>query len=144
MHDLYGVDVPHTKQLLHTSRRRDEMKTIKEILPRGSKEGKYGLMYQYTYTFEDGSKLAAQHKQENPFNVGDSVDVEKKGSTQYGDYGTVSKPKPQFGKGGNNASFALSYAKDLIVPSAGNRPPETIIEDTIKIADEFLNWLNNK
>ena len=70
----------------------------------GTWESKYGLMYSFEYTFEDGVSLKANHKTEDgAFKIGDEVEYEITKVTEYGNNGKVSKPKEQ--PFSNNKSF---------------------------------------
>ena len=115
---------------------------VKNIQSNGTFESKHGLLYKFKYEFEDGTILNANHKTENsPFALGDEAEYTIKGEKDGYNWGGVSKPKDQDFNGYSQkktvstASFALSYAKDLVV--AGKVDPE----DTLACADRFNNWL---
>lgn len=121
---------------------------ITNVVANGSYESKYGTMYKFNYTFDDGITLSSQHKDASKaFKIGDEVEYEVKGENTYGKYGSVQKPQEEYSSGksyskGNLSSFALSYAKDLAVAhiSQGLQPtPNQVCED----AEVFLNWLKN-
>ena len=116
------------------------------VVANGSYDSKYGTMYKFNYTFEDGVTISSQHKDASKaFKIGDEVEYNVKGENTYGKYGSVQKPQEQFSgaKGyskGNFSSFALSYAKDLAVAhiAQGLQPtPHQVCED----ASVFLKWL---
>lgn len=119
---------------------------ITNVVANGSYDSKYGTMYKFNYTFEDGVTISSQHKDASKaFNIGDEVEYNVKGENTYGKYGSVQKPQDQFqskGKGQKSSlsSFALSYAKDLAVAhiAQGLQPtPHQVCED----ASVFLKWL---
>jgi len=125
---------------------------ILAIQPNGTYQSANGLFYKFEYTFEDGKNVGAMHKTQNsPFQIGDEVEYEIKGSNDYGSYGKVSKPQEHYSgnrggyskpsKGGSNSSFALSYAKDLagFYIAQGQQPTATDILEDAKV---FLDWLN--
>lgn len=104
--------------------------------------GKKGF-YKFDYEFEDGTFLSASHKATpSPFKIGDEVEYNVKGENGNGKYGSVSKPKDtnfQSGFKGKDknqtASFALSYAKDLVIAD------KVDIEKILPIATKLNDWL---
>lgn len=64
------------------------------IHPKGSYEGKYGTMYSFKVTMEDGESLEANAKSSTPpYAVGDVVEYEITQVTdKYGNKGKVKKP----------------------------------------------------
>lgn len=126
------------------------MKTskVKNVQGAGTWESQHGLMFKFDYEFEDGTVMQAMHKSENHFNIGDEVEYEVKRENEFGKSGKVSKPQQNNfqgggfkGKTGSNASFALSYAKDVAgfnIAQGGTFTSKQIIQ----VADEFLKWLN--
>jgi hypothetical protein len=49
------------------------------------------------------------------------------------------------GKSGSPASFALSYAKDVVIASWGEHAPKKMAsEDLFKIADKMYEWMKGK
>ena len=125
----------------------EKVSRIKTIKANGTYDSQHGLMYKYEYTFDNDQILNAQHKSKDPFKEGDGVQYVVKGNNEtYGDYGTVSKVNeyvahlPQ-GKGGTqNASFALSYAKDWCLGLNNDGNPQTE-DNVIAVADKFNDWL---
>jgi len=123
------------------------MKTskVKQVQGSGTYDSMYGLLYKFEYLFEDGTVLTANHKtQDGNFKIGDEVEYEIKGTNDYGSWGKVGKPQEEangktYSKSskGNNASFALSYAKDLCVGG------QIKIGDVLSYATKFNQWLDN-
>ena len=120
---------------------------VKSVQPNGTYESAHGTLFKFEYEMEDGVVLAANHKSQDGFlKAGESVEYTIKGTNAYGNYGSVSKPKQPYAPNGNsyskktggNASFALSYAKDLVV--AGKVEVKQILD----IAEKLNNWLNSK
>lgn len=86
---------------------------IVSIQGNGTWESPYGLLYSFEYEFERGAVLSANHKtSSSPFNVGDVVEYEIKGTKNGRSWGKVNKPQPE----GSNASYAPSNR-----PAGGKR-----------------------
>lgn len=69
---------------------------VKNVQSSGSFFSKAGncQMYSFDYEFEDGTELKANHKTEHPsFGIGSEVEYQVKETNQYGNKGTVGKPK---------------------------------------------------
>ena len=87
---------------------------VKSAQPNGTYDSAHGTLFKFEYEMEDGVVLAANHRsQDGFFKVGEPVEYTIKGNNAYGNYGSVSKPKPAFTpnggtykKTGGNASFA--------------------------------------
>lgn len=119
---------------------------VKSVQPSGTDNTPHGLLFKFEYQMEDGAVLSARHKSQDAlFAPGTEVEYEIKGTTDYGNYGSVSKPKDQSYNGqrspqkkttGGNASFALSYAKDVFIAGKITQ------EELIPLAEKFNNWLN--
>lgn len=74
------------------------MKTskIKAIQANGTYKSNYGLLYKFEYELEDGTVINANHKTlQSPFNDGDEVEYEIKGTKDGFTWGTVKKPQEQ-------------------------------------------------
>ena len=119
---------------------------VKAVQPTGTYDSAYGTLFKFEYQMEDDTVLSANHKsQDGFFKVGEPIEYLVKGKNANGNYGSVSKPNlnqnsgqsPVVKKGGN-ASFALSYAKDLV--AAGKIDIKQILET----AERFDNWLNTR
>lgn len=119
---------------------------VKSVQASGTYDSAHGTLFKFEYEMEDGIVLSANHKSLHGFlKIGEPVEYTIKGNSSYGNYGSVSKPKPAFTPNGNsykktggNASFALSYAKDLVVAD------KVEIKKILEIADKLNNWLNSK
>tara|TARA_R100001480_G_scaffold97051_1_gene101829 strand:+ start:562 stop:954 length:393 start_codon:yes stop_codon:yes gene_type:complete len=126
------------------------MKTskVKNVQGNGTYESQHGTLFKFDYEFEDGTHLSANHKTQNHFKIGDTVEYTIKGSNESFSWGTVSKPKEnnyngyQGKKGGqgSTASFALAYAKDMAVAhiEKGN---EFKADQVLTVATKFNDWL---
>lgn len=136
----------------------EKISKVKTVFANGTFKSQYGVdlgngekgFFKFDYEFEDGTSLAANHKENPaPFKVGDTVEYKVKGSNDYGSYGTVGKPQEQpqqqsysgGQKSNQNASFALSYAKDwcLGLHHAGDTKTANDVLDTANI---FKDWLD--
>ena len=114
----------------------------------GTYDSNYGTLYQYVYTMEDGVKIKANHKTQEPRSGAISYEIQGelgqglmrgKVGRPVDDLGfaqptSTAKAKPQ--QENRNKSFALSYAKDLFVGKEINA------EAVIVVADKFLEWLD--
>ena len=118
------------------------MKTskIKEIRSVNSYESKYGTFYAHEILMENWDAWQLSKKTEGSIKVGDELNY----TITENEYGFKIKEvrdfptNQQWGKKkGWNASFALSYAKDLVV--AGKTDVGTILEQATK----FKEWLDN-
>ena len=109
-------------------------------------EGKYGMMYYHTIEFDNGDKgqYCSKSKEQNKFVVDKEADytIEKTEKNGYTNYTIKPYTENTFQGGGgkkqsNNASFALSYSKDLVI--AG----KVSIEQILETANKLNNWLNS-
>lgn len=138
---------------------------VKSVQSTGSFENDYGapnengkkLLYKFEYEMEDGTIITANHKTtESPFPAGTEVEYEvKKTHPEYGKSGTVKKPdsgnysQSNGSKGGvgANRSFALSYAKDVLVASYMTPNGEVLVlstEQMFGLAEKMHQWLEDK
>jgi len=106
-------------------------------------EGERKILY-HNLEMENGDKINIGKKK--PQEVGYELTYEIIGEDQeYNKAKSVQKQEGGF-KGGNNASFALSYAKDIVCANYNGEVNESWWLETSKtttaIADEFLKWLN--
>jgi hypothetical protein len=144
----------------------NNIKTVISVTGNGSFKSQYGdengLLYAFIYTLENeqgkqGTFHVNHKKPEALFKQGDKVEFKPNGKTPQGENkAKLSKPQPEGGykKGGNYesaaarekakyASFALSYAKDQVgYLDIDKSQPAEIAENTILIADIYLEWLN--
>ena len=81
---------------------------VKAVQPNGTWESQHGLFYKYEYTMEDGTVINAQHKSQTPFNTGELVEYEVKGTNDYGSWGKVGKPQEQSNFRASNNSSSTS------------------------------------
>lgn len=131
------------------------MKTSKitEVVETKNWDGPNGTIIYHQLKMENGDKIEIGKK--TNLNVGDEIHYEIKDTSQeYNKSKSVNpewKDKPIGGgsfKGkSNNASFALSYAKDIFVAhgalgtTTGMTPDDVTLYIT-GMADDFLKWLN--
>ncbi len=69
----------------------EKISKVKDVQGNGTYDSQYGLLYKYTYTMDDGTCLVANHKKQQPLEVGSDIVYEIKGSSDFGDYGTVKR-----------------------------------------------------
>lgn len=128
---------------------------ITEITPNGSWQSEHGEMFVYLIKidadgipFEGQANAKSAEVEKLPYKTGEEVEFEHTESgNQYPDKlkitkegGSYQQPKPQKG---SNASFALSYAKDIAVAKIyNNGGAKAYTEDIIEQAESFLQWLN--
>lgn len=132
---------------------------ITAIQNNGTYNSKFGLMYQYEITLENGDSGDYSSKNytaidELPFAIGEEIYYEFE--MYQGKYPKIKKPSknpPQEGqsfppsgggfksKGGNGA-FALSYAKDLGIAMIGQGQKIGSAE-IMAVADAFKKWLDD-
>ena len=88
---------------------------IKAIVPNGNWTGKYGTMYSFKVTFEDGVTIEANSKTDQPpYRVGDEMSYEiTNDDPKFGAKGRVFKPEA--GQYSNNASPAVNGNRDAII-----------------------------
>ena len=146
---------------------------VKSVQNTGSFENEYGaeqtnpdlpnhgknLLHKFEYEMECGTVLTANHKTTtSPFPAGSDVDYEvTKTHPEHGKSGKVKKPdsghfqsKPSGGsKGGygGNRSFALSYAKDVLVASYMTQNNDILALSTdqmFSLAEKMDKWLDKQ
>jgi hypothetical protein len=112
--------------------------------------GEKGTVYYHDIEFENGDKGQAGFKSECPaeYEIGTTHDYE---STENGQYAPKLKfikaggftGKAGFSKPANNAGFALSYAKDIMIASMSKESKTDALtsDHCLKLADKFFNWL---
>lgn len=119
---------------------------VKSVQASGTWDSPHGIMYKYEYTMEDGTTLKAQHKGQSPFNQGDEVDYEIKGSNDYGNYGKVSKPSQNSSGGGftkdNKTQDAILYQVALkgVMDYYTSRTP-SVMDNNEYFTEENINEL---
>ena len=102
----------------------------------------YGKLFPFKVTIngEEGAYYAKT--EEAKYKVGDEVEYDLQRTDKGNKIKIKGTPKPEFKKkGGSNASFALSYAKDLAVAhlAKGN---DFGAKEIIQVADVFKKWLD--
>jgi len=115
---------------------------VKNVQGNGTYDSQHGTLFKFDYEFEDGAHLSANHKTQNHFKIGDTVEYTVKGSNDSFTWGSVSKPKENNYNGyqgkknqSSTASFALSYAKDLVIAD------KVKIDNILPIATKLNDWL---
>jgi len=110
---------------------------VENVQGNGSWEGKYGTMYSYEYKFENGEVGLANHKTNTAkYNKGESVSYEMAKDLQGNNsIKFITVDKTYNNQQNSTSSFALSYAKDLVV--ADKIPIDKIIDTATKLN----NWL---
>lgn len=88
---------------------------IKAITANGNWTGKYGTMYSFKVTFEDGVTIEANSKTDQPpYKVGDEMSYEvTNDDPKFGAKGRVFKPDA--GQFSNNAAPAVNGNRDAII-----------------------------
>jgi len=138
---------------------------VKSVTGNGSFENDFGalqdsgkkLLFSFEYEMEDGTIIKANHKTStSPFAIGSEVEYEvKKEHPEHGKSGSVKKPdtgnysgsNASKGGSGSNRSFALSYAKDVLVASYITNNPEALTLSTdqmFALAEKMNKWLDQK
>lgn len=114
----------------------------------------HGELFNFWIEFENGDKgyYSSKSRDQQKFVIGSAADYEKEAKEgKNGQYFKIKPAKPQnfsgngsyngAGKKSSNASFALSYAKDLGIANI-NQGKTIHADDVTKVADHFLTWLN--
>lgn len=122
---------------------------IKAIVPNGNWTGKYGTMYSFKVTFEDGVTIEANSKTDQPpYRVGDEMSYEiTNDDPKFGAKGRVFKPEA--GQYSNNASPAANGNRDAIImkqtalkcASEFNANRTSDINGVIADAQAMFDWL---
>ncbi len=114
-----------------------------EMLPEWSND--YGTYYPHKVTFENGDVAIANKKSKDAFTINQEIQYEIVGQDPAGNnkFKEVQDESytPGFKKQGGNASFALSYAKDLGIAHI-NKGAEFGATEIIQVAEKFNKWLN--
>ncbi len=115
-----------------------------KVLPEWSNS--YGTFYPHYVTFENGDVAITNKTKENAFSVGQELQYELVGEDNVGNQKFKEyRENPSQSQGqGSNASFALSYAKDITVAriTTGLEADKELMNDLIKTANIFNKWLN--
>ena len=114
--------------------------TVKKVQGNGDFLYQNRQFYSFEYELEDGVVGMANHTTSTPkYNQGDSVNYELTGKDMQGNNKIKFVQAQQFSNSkekGSNKSFALSYAKDLVIAD------KIGIEKILETADKFNNWMN--
>jgi hypothetical protein len=107
----------------------------------------YGTFYPHKVTFDNGDVAIANKVTEHAYTIGQELTYELNGQDKQGNnrFKEVEEQPTYSGgnfKKGGNASFALSYAKDIAVAYINNSKPIST-NDIIIMAKDFNEWLNN-
>lgn len=126
--------------------------TITQVNESKPLETQYGELFPHWIKLDNGDEGVANKKKPGALQVGQSLtyEVETK-EGRNGPYNKIKevKDKPFSANGrGGNASFALSYAKDVAVANiqmAGQPiPMGKLGSKVLALADEFYEWLEGK
>lgn len=117
---------------------------VKSVIPKGTYESQYGLMYKYEisigeHTGEYSSKKYQTKDAEGfPFVLDSEVEYEYTPDDKYPKVkpAQTSNYSGHKKSNGGNASFSLSYAKDLVIAD------KIDIEKILETATKLNNWLN--
>lgn len=115
--------------------------------------GDYGLMYFHKISFENGDVGEYMHKEseQKKFTFNEVTDYEfiPRLKPEYAD--RIKPVQKEFnsgfktnGKPSNNRSFALSYAKDIVVALIEQGSKTISPNKTIEIANTFVKWLDEQ
>ena len=70
---------------------------VKNVTGNGTWESNHGLLYSFIYEMEDGAIFKANHKTQNPFELGQEAEYTiTKQNAQYGDQGKIKKYNPEY------------------------------------------------
>ena len=141
---------------------------IEDILNINRKENAYGVTFYYDLVLENGDRGSVGKKSDDAFRVGQQFTY----TAEEGPFGLRFKEfREQFGNGNGggwqpkaqgapqavqvqprqaddrNRSFALAYAKDVVVAlvsaNGGAINSEQAASATLRVADRFLEWLSD-
>ena len=125
---------------------------IKAITANGNWTGKYGTMYSFKVTFEDGVAIEANSKTDQPpYKVGDEMSYEvTNDDPKFGAKGRVFKPEA--GQFSNNAAPAVNGNRDAIImkqtalkcASEFNAQRSVAVQVVIDDAQAMFDWLIGK
>ncbi len=111
-----------------------------------------GTVYFHDVEFENGDRGQCGLQKELPpdYEIGTEHEYELTPNGNYPNKIKFNKPKSSggggFSKPVNNAGFALSYAKDVLIaswqPNSGGKPLTS--ENMFTLADKMLTWLESK
>lgn len=121
-----------------------------EMLPEWSNSN--GTYYPHKVTFENGETAIANKKKQNAYQIGRELEYQIVGEDKVGNKKFKEIQQNNFNnsyksKSVSNASFALSYAKDIMCKfvethNVTDDKADAIADRAISIATKFNNWLN--
>ncbi len=124
---------------------------VKTVLANGTWDSQHGLLYKFDYTFEDGISIAANHKTQSHFQIGDEVEYEIKGTSDFGNRGSVGKVKEQFTPNTNFSGGKSDKVQTYIIrQSSLTRAIEHLShkdhdkmtkENITALAEYYANWV---
>lgn len=125
--------------------------TVKKVEARGTFDGKYGLMYKYEISIGEHTGEYASNKYESIHSEGFPFTISKEVEYEFidGQYPKIKQVSSGYGGGkktGGNASFALSYAKDILVASYMTSVTDIKVittENMFALAGKMVKWLND-
>jgi hypothetical protein len=113
-------------------------------------DGRNGRIWYHKLELDNGEVGEIGKKTENAFKIGDTLSYTSE-TSEYGlkfkavtDYNTNGGGGFKGGARGSNASFALSYCKDItvaLIPLHPDKTPTDWTATTLAMADKFNNWL---
>lgn len=126
--------------------------TVKSVIPDGTWEAHGKTFHNFKITIGEHvgqystPKFTDMNSQDFPFKQGQESEYEYVG----GEHPKIKLPKKEFnpskGSGGSNASFALSYSKDVLVASYMTQNGDVLALSTdqmFALAEKMNNWLND-
>ena len=126
---------------------------VKQIVQKRKWDGPNGTVFYYKLEMDNGEVGEIGKKKDNSIHVGETLTYTSEDS----DYGKKFKAVQQNGFGGNGfrggkssgspASFALSYAKDVMVAAMPLHPDVKVsewVDVTISAANKFHNFLKER
>lgn len=104
----------------------------------------YGTFYQHLIEMLNGDKIEISKKKK--YEPGQELTYEivgDPGQHEFTKAKTAQKPQDHFKAGkGSNASFALSYAKDIAIAAYENGGDKLSTDNILAVASKFNKWLN--
>ena len=110
-------------------------------------EGQHGKIFYHKLELDNGDKGSIGTKEKLPEKIAKGVEITYE--VQESENGNKIKivQKKDFMKRtpASNASFALAYAKDVVIGSWSEKSPKALVSDDLfKIADKMYNWLEDR
>lgn len=120
--------------------------TITRTVFKNEWKGQNGSVYYHDIELDNGDKgsIGSKDKEPSKLNPGQAL-------TYTIDNGKIKAVQAQGGGGGfkkqpaNNASFAMAYAKDVVIGSWNEHSPKKLTsEELFRIADKMFAWMEEK